>query len=86
MTYSTTMKPETPHKAQTMSLDEFLRKAGSADVNKLMTRITGGSYSGCHNCFYQATGIWIPELVPVFQKLDAMMALRGPVTPKELSR
>jgi hypothetical protein len=30
----------------------------------------------CHTWIYQSTGIWIDELVPVFQKLDAHLVTR----------
>jgi hypothetical protein len=35
----------------------------------------------CHRAFFDATGIWIPELVPVFQKLDAGIAFRDAAHP-----
>jgi hypothetical protein len=31
----------------------------------------GGGVIQCHTEVYAVTGIWSPELVPVFQKLDA---------------
>lgn len=37
----------------------------------------GGSFMCCHQMIREKTGIWIPELVPVFEKLDAMLTLRG---------
>ena len=73
------LKPTTTQKAQEMTLDQFMKKAGGDEVNRLVSRFNGGTYSGCHVAFYEATGIWIPELVPVFAKLDAMSSLRGPV-------
>ena len=79
-----TLTPSTNAKAQEMSLDDFLSKAGDAEVNKLMERFNGGTYMACHVAFYEATGVWIPELVPVFQKMDAMTALREKVQPREL--
>ena len=78
------LKPTTTQKAQEMTLDQFMKKAGGDEVNRLVSRFNGGTYSGCHVAFYEATGIWIPELVPVFAKLDAMSSLRGPVQPQEL--
>jgi hypothetical protein len=80
------LAPSTTHKAQELSLKEFLGQAGGEDVNKLMGRFNGGTYMACHVAFYEATGIWIPELVPVFQKMDALAALREDVRPQELSR
>jgi hypothetical protein len=77
MAYVTDMAPKSSRAVKKMSLDEFVKSAGSDEVQKMFRRVTGGSYSGCHCIFFEATGIWIPELVPVFQKLDAIMALRG---------
>lgn len=81
MAYVADMTPKSEHKARSMSLEEFMKTAGSEEVKNLTARITGGTYSGCHTAFFEATGIWIPELVPVFQKLDAMMVIRGPIKP-----
>lgn len=79
------MAPTTTKKARQMSLEEFMAEAGGEEINRLLPRLNGGTYSACHVAFYEATGIWIPELVPVFAKLDAMSVLRGPIQPKELS-
>ncbi len=68
---------------QEMKIADFMKSAGSKDVQNMFQRINGGSYSACHTSFYEATGIWIPELVPIFQKMDAMMVMReGAITPK----
>lgn len=81
-----TTTPTTFQKAQELSLKEFMETAGDKDVNSLFGRFNGGTYMACHVAFYEATGIWIPELVPVFQKMDAMAALGPAVKPSELSR
>jgi len=81
-----TNTPTTEHKAQELSLKEFMDSAGDDNVNSLFKRFNGGTYMACHVSFYEATGIWIPELVPVFQKMDAMASLGEPIKPKELSR
>ena len=80
-----TTTPTTPHKAQEMSLKEFIESAGDENVNSLFSRFNGGTYMACHVAFYEATGIWIPELVPIFQKMDAMTALGSAIKPRELS-
>jgi hypothetical protein len=36
----------------------------------------------CHTRIREETGIWIPELVPVFQHLDARLAFKD--LPREL--
>ena len=76
MSYVTSLEPATTKAAKEMSLDDFVRNAGSDEVKRLFHRVQGGTFSGCHTAFFEATGIWIPELVPVFKKLDAMMVLR----------
>ncbi len=88
MAIVTDIHPTTKHKAQEMSLDEFMKSAGTAEVKELsnlMSRFNGGTYMACHVRFYEATGVWIKELVPVFQKMDAMVALGEPVRPQELT-
>jgi hypothetical protein len=76
--YVRDMQPTTKAGAkQEMTLADFVEKAGSDTVRQLFREVNAGTYSACHCNFYEQTGIWIPELVPIFQKMDAMMALRG---------
>lgn len=82
--YAQEIKPKTSMPAKKMTLDAFLKTAGTSDLNKIFPQITGGSYSECHTAFFEQTGIWIPELVPIFQKMDAMIVMRGPVRPQGL--
>lgn len=63
-------------RTQRLSLEEFQREDVLAEVAKLAGRINGGTFMGCHKALFDATGIWIEELVPVFQKLDAALATR----------
>ncbi len=37
-------------------------------------RGTNKTFMDCHQAVFAKTGIWIEELVPVFQKLDANLA------------
>lgn len=74
----------TPKRAKKMTLDEFMKSAGDKDVNNIFKRVNGGTFMACHVAFYEATGIWIPELESVFQKLDAMLVLRPEIEPQEL--
>jgi hypothetical protein len=61
-----------------MSIAEFKNvDALSGDVTKLLAKFNGGSLMECHRKVYEATGIWIEELVPVFQKMDAMIVTRN---------
>ena len=59
-----------------MTLDEFQQKDVLRHVAELAGSINGGTFMGCHKALFEATGIWIEELVPVFQKLDAALATR----------
>lgn len=76
--------PSTKFDAKKMSLDQFMKEAGGDKLNDLFSRVKTGSYTACHVAFYEATGVWIPELVPVFQKMDAMTVMGKEVHPQEL--
>ena len=66
-----------------LSLEEFKARKEPADFQAVLSKINGGRFMECHQLIFEATGVWIPELVPVFQKLDAMLIARG--LPAELS-
>jgi len=61
---------------QRLSLDEFKARKDSPEVEALLGRLNGGTFMECHQMVFERTGIWIPELVPVFRKLDATLAFR----------
>jgi len=63
-------------KVRTISLDEFKATRSTPSVEALIGSLNGGSFMQCHTEFFASTGIWIPELVPVFQKLDAAILIR----------
>lgn len=65
-----------------LTIEQFKSSKMPADIQAVLGRINGGSFMECHQKIYEATGIWIPELVPVFQKLDATLATRD--LPREL--
>lgn len=70
-------KPE----ARRVSLREFLDEDALSDVVgrealNLVAQINGGSFMQCHREIFAATGVWIDELVPVFQKLDMALVTR----------
>ena len=60
-----------------VSLEEFKAMKQLPEIQAILGRFNGGSFMCCHQRIYEATGIWIPELVPVFERLDASLALRG---------
>lgn len=63
------------HKAKNISLEEFKTTKSTAEVETALRAIKGGgSFMCCHTAWYATTGMWIPELVPVFKKLDAELA------------
>ena len=61
-------------KIRKLSLQEFKDIKNTKEVDNALQLIKGGgSFMCCHVHCYTTTGIWIPELVPVFKKLDAML-------------
>jgi hypothetical protein len=59
-----------------LSLDEFKAMKDTPGVEAIAASLNGGTFMECHTRFYASTGIWIPELVPVFRKLDAALLTR----------
>ena len=59
-----------------LSLDEFMAHKLPAGADRLLSRFNGGTFMECHTKIFAAYGIWVDELVPVFQKFDAMVAFR----------
>ncbi|HEX8903231.1 MAG TPA: hypothetical protein VF771_00155 [Longimicrobiaceae bacterium] len=76
--------PAVNPKLQKLSLEQFKRAPTPHGAEALLSRFNGGTFMQCHQRIYAETGIWIPELVPVFQKLDATLALRE--LPRELQQ
>jgi hypothetical protein len=69
--------PPSHVKPKKMSLAEFLSSVNPPNWQTVRT----GTFSACHVAFYKATGIWVPELVDVFKKLDASLVLREDIQP-----
>ncbi len=65
--------------AQAMTLQEFQTLNGVGSVAQLFSHLKCGTFTKCHEEMRREHGVWIPELVPVFKKLDAMAAHRTPV-------
>lgn len=57
-----------------MTLEEFKAMEGPEAASGLFSGMNCGSFTRCHKRMRAEQGIWIPELVPVFAKLDAMLA------------
>jgi hypothetical protein len=73
------------HEARKLTLDEFLGEKGPSEVEELVGKFNGGAFMCCHTQIFAETGIWIEELVPAFQRLDAHLAISSQETVKELS-
>lgn len=65
-----------------LSLEEFKARKERPEVEALLGQMNGGSFMQCHQAIFEQTGIWIDELVPVFQKLDAALMIKD--LPREL--
>ncbi|KAF0957338.1 hypothetical protein [Rhodococcus sp. T7] len=61
---------------QRLSLDEFMEQPLPGNIHELLGHFNGGSFMECHQKVFEATGIWVDELVPVFQRFDAMVVTR----------
>jgi hypothetical protein len=57
-----------------MTLDEFKRMNTPIAVEDLFRHGEGHTFMMCHKDMREKHGIWIPELVPIFEKMDAMRA------------
>jgi hypothetical protein len=66
------------------TLEEFLEDTEAPKVD-FGARFNGGAFMDCHRAVYAETGVWIDELVPVFQRLDAHLAAASEKTVRELS-
>lgn len=55
-----------------MTLKEFLAESGGEGVDDVISKMDCQSFTMCHKKMREETGLWIPELAPVFEKLDRM--------------
>jgi len=66
-------------RARNLTIEQFLssrEELPSDELQDMLSMFNGGSFMECHQAVYEATGVWIEELVPVFQKFDATLATR----------
>ena len=56
--------------AESMSLEEFRTLNGPGSVARLIGEMDCDLLASCHKDMKKNGGVWIPELVPVFQKID----------------
>lgn len=59
-----------------ISLADFEKQRVESDLVEVLSRLNGGSFMQCHKLIAEETGIWIEDLVPVFQRLDAALVTR----------
>lgn len=57
-----------------LSLEEFKAAPEPEAWARYLGKIKGGTFTECHMLVQRQTGLWIEDLVPVFQKLDALSA------------
>lgn len=69
------MAQESTRDTRKMSIKAFLAREDSPEVRALVGSFNGGAFMSCHTQIFAETGIWIEELVPIFQKLDAHLAV-----------
>ncbi len=70
------MSETTYEKVRRISLAEFEKHPAPAGFEAVLSQLNGGTFMECHKLIAAETGVWIEELVPVFQKLDAALAAR----------
>jgi hypothetical protein len=63
-----------PRVKRNLTLDEFRLFPQPQVRGAVLGRVQGGVFMDCHRAVRAATGIWVEELVPVFQKYDALLA------------
>jgi hypothetical protein len=59
-----------------ITVDEFMKQSVPAGADRLLSQFNGGSFMDCHQKIFAAYGIWVEELVPVFQKFDQLIVFR----------
>jgi hypothetical protein len=67
-----------------MTLKDFMADGKVLPV-EASRHFNGGAFMCCHTQIFAQTGVWIEELVPVFQKLDSQLARANAKTVKALS-
>jgi hypothetical protein len=63
------------HNPQKLTIKDFLAREEPPEVRNLVGKFNGGAFMCCHTHVFAETGVWIEELVPVFQKLDAQLSV-----------
>jgi hypothetical protein len=67
-------------KRLTIHLDELKAFKLPPEVAKMVKRdaLNGKGFEACHKTIRAQSGVWIPELNPIFKKLDRMLGLPRP--------
>jgi hypothetical protein len=67
----------TSHPTKKLTIQELLKQHKlSPQIEAVLGELQQGTFGDCHTAVFEKTGVFIPELVPVFEKLDAMLAFR----------
>jgi len=79
-TKKTTKKAAAKPKPLIIHLEELKSFKLPAEVAKMVRKdaLNGKGFEACHKVIRAQSGIWIPELNPIFQKLDKMLGLPKP--------
>jgi hypothetical protein len=67
---------EKAKRTRKLTIADFLSTKEAPELERVLDKLNGGTFMDCHTAVYEATGLWIPELVPVFQRLDAALAFK----------
>lgn len=65
--------PKATPAPQIFKLSKKLPRAVSSRIKRDL--LSGKGMDACHRRIRAETGIWIPELVPIFKKLDRVLGL-----------
>ncbi len=70
-------KPKAKPKLLEIRLSELQKYKLPPEVAKLVKRdaLNGKGFAECHRTIRAQSGIWIPELDPIFKRLDKMLGL-----------
>jgi hypothetical protein len=64
------------NKVPHITLDELQKRKNKPELQAILGLLNRGTFMDCHCIVAETLGFWVPELVPVFQKLDAALLTR----------
>ncbi len=66
----------TGRKVPNITIEELLQQKSAPDLQAVLGLLNRGTFMECHCLVAETLGFWVPELVPVFQKLDESLLTR----------